>query len=376
MKRIKIFLVIIFAIAVTGCKEIYKPTIISSSTSYLVVEGVLNAGTGPTTIRLTRTFKLDDTARLRGENNARVIVEGKDNTTRELTTSGDGFYTSPVLNLLVNEEYRLKITTADGKEYLSDYVAAKKTPVIDSLGFRQDDKGVQVYVNTHDDSNNTWYYRWEYDETWEIRTYYNTNFKYVNGQVVARDPQDKVSICWKYDHSSAILVGSTASLQADIIFRAPLVFIPNGNEKLAVRYSILLRQYALDKQGYEFYEMMKKNTEGLGTIFDAQPSEIRGNIKCISDPGELVIGYISAPVIEEKRFFIERSQLQNWKFVQDCPEIRVKNDPDSIRLAYIGGGSIYDDYFDMGVVTHYLFSPIRCVECTARGGSVIRPSYW
>jgi len=375
MKRIKFFWVCLVFITGFACKEPYKPTIISSSNSYLVIEGVLNAGAGPTGIRLTRTFKLDDTARLRGERNAQVLVEGKDNTTRLLTMNGDGFYTSPNLNLVLNQEYRLRIITANGKEYLSDYVVAKKTPVIDSLGFRQDDKGVQVYVNTHDDSNNTHYYRWDYDETWEIRTYYNSNFKYVNGAVIPRVPGDEVSICWKYNSSSNILLGSSASLQSDIIYQAPVTFIGNGSEKLAVRYSIFLRQYALDTSGYEFYEMMKKNTENLGTIFDAQPSEIKGNVHCTSDPGELVIGYVSAAVIEEKRFFISANELRGWNFDQDCRKSDIPNHPDSIADAYSGGLSIFDAIY-APVITRYEVAPIRCVECTARGGSLTKPSYW
>ena len=123
-----------------ACREPYKPDLISSSNAYLVIEGVLNAGNGPTTIRLTRTFKLDDTAKVKGERNAKVLVEGKDNTTRQLIMDGDGIYTSPDLNLVLKNEYRLRIITANGKEYLSDYVLAKYTPPIDSLGFKQDDK--------------------------------------------------------------------------------------------------------------------------------------------------------------------------------------------------------------------------------------------
>ena len=376
MKGRKVFLCCLVLITVFGCREPYKPTIISSANSYLVIEGVLNAGTGPTRVRLTRTFKLDATATLKGESNAQVVVEGKDNTTRQLTMNGDGLYTSPNLNLVLNQEYRLRITTANGKEYLSDYVVARKTPAIESLGFRQDDNGVQVYVNTHDDSNNTRYYLWDYDETWQIRTYYYSNFKYVNSSVIPRGPGDDVSICWKYNSSSNILLGSSASLQSDIIYRAPVTFIGNGSEKLAVRYSILLRQYALDKSGYEFYEMMKKNTESLGTIFDAQPSEIRGNVHCTSDPGELVIGYVSAVDIEEKRFFISANELRGWKFNQDCPKLDIPNHPDSIKAAYSGGHSIFSQIFTGPGVMRYEIAPTPCVECTARGGSLIRPSYW
>lgn len=376
--RIKIFLTCFIIVVSFACKDPYKPHVVSSSISNLVVEGVLNAGTGPTSIRLTRSFKLDDTARLRGERNAQVSVEGKDNTTRQLIMNGDGFYTSPGLNLVINNEYRLRIVTTDGKEYLSDYVVAKKTPLIDSIGWDRDDKGVQLYANAHDDANDTRYYRWDYDETWEIRSYYYALFKYGgNSNVVPRDNRfESVFTCWKYDKSTRIILGSTARLQSDIISKGPIVFFPNGDERLAVRYSILLRQYAIDKQGYEFYEMMKKNTENIGTIFDPQPSEINGNIHSVSDPKELVIGYVSASVVEEKRFFISRSELPGWKFLEDCPEILVLNNPDSILAAHEGGGSFYGAVGSGTRPSHYQVSTLQCVECPARGGSLIKPSYW
>lgn len=377
MIRLKILLVGLVVVMGFGCKEIYRPAVISANNTFLVIEGVLNAGNGPTNLRLTRTFKLDDSARLRGEPNAVVAVEGKDNSTRQLTDAGSGFYSSPGLNLTIGQEYRVRINTSDGKEYLSDYVMAKQTPPIDSLGWRRDEKGLEIYVNTHDPSNNTRYYRWDFDETWEIRSYYDSEFKYVNGVVTARTRDESVYACWKYDFSDKILLGSSASLESDNIYRAPLALFMNGDEKLDVRYSILARQYALDRRGYEFYELMRKNTESLGSIFDAQPSEQRGNFRCVSNPGELVIGYLSAVTIEEKRMFISRIEIPFWNYYQYCPEIIVLNQRDSIRDAYEGGGSIYGAVFTpFNTISHYRFSKIQCVECPTRGGSLLKPSYW
>lgn len=377
MRKINYFISsLAVVILIIACKEPYEPTIISSNNSFLVVEGVLNAGTGPSSIRLSRTFKLDDSARLRGELNATVMVEGKDNITRQFTMTGDGIYTNPGLNLSFNQEYRLRIITASGKEYLSDYVVAKNTPPIDSLGFAQNERGVQVQVSTHDDNNNTRYYLWDFDETWEIRTFFYSKFKYENGAILPRDISEDISTCWKYSSSSSIIIGSSASLQADAIYRAPLTFIANGNEKLAVRYSPLVRQYALDKKGFEFYELMKKNTESLGSIFDAQPSEIRGNVHCVSDPAELVIGYVFASDIEEKRFFISKSQLNEWFFKQDCESYTIANDPDSIAAAYTTGLNAYDAIYMGPFIVRYYVARVPCVDCRRRGGSLIRPSYW
>ena len=376
MVRIRFILFLLLSGIAFACRDPYKPAIVSSSESYLVVEGVLNAGTGPTDIRLSRTFKLDDTAHFQTEDNAYVAVEGKDNITRQLVMNGGGIYSSPNLGLVLGQEYRLHIITTNGKEYLSEYITAKKTPLMDSVSFRQNDKGVQIYVTTHDPANNTRYYLWNFDETWEIWSYYHSNWKFENDVVHYRTPAEDVSTCWKYANSTNIILGTSASYQTDSLPEAPVNFIGNGDEKLAVRYSISVRQYALDKKGYEFYELMKKNTESLGTIFDAQPSQIKGNIFSVSDPTDPVIGYITASTVDEKRIFIERADLVDWRFDQFCQSIKIPNDLDSIRSAYSQGQQIYQEVYYGPFIVAYLFSIGRCVDCTERNGSTLRPPYW
>ena len=362
-----------------SCRDPYNPGLDSSSESYLVIEGVLNAGNGSTSLFLSRTFKLDDTAVLRTERNAMVTVEGKDNTTRQLAMTGDGIYTAPNLNLVLNQEYRLRIVTTAGKEYLSDYVVARQTPPIDDITFHQNDKGVQIHVTTHDNANSTRYYLWSYDETWEIRTYYYSKYRYINDTVLPRTQAEDVYTCWKYGSSNEILIGSSAAYETDTIPEAPVRFIGNGDERLAVRYSILVKQTGLDKKGYEFYELMKKNTESIGTIFDPQPSQVKGNIHSVSDPNEQVIGNIAATTVEEKRIFIEATDLDRWKFNQYCSSYDIVNNLDSIKFAYATGLSIYDAIFSRtqpNVIDKYQFSFAPCVDCTKRGGDLSRPPYW
>lgn len=378
MKDNILIIVVLVVMTGTGCKEIYKPEIISSPIRYLVVEGNLNPAAEPTAIRISRTFGLDDSARLRGENSAQVTVEGRDNSTRNLLPQGDGIYLNNGLNLSLGQEYRLRIKTADGNEYVSDYVVAHTTPPIDSIGWVRRDDGVQIHISTHDPAQATRYYRWEFDETWEIHSYYFSEFKYVNGVVSPRSTQEYVYACWKYDFSNRIVLGSSASLQTDHIYRAPVTKIYNGDERLDVRYSILVRQYALDKPAYEFYDLMRKNTENLGSIFNPQPSEQRGNFHCTTKPAEPVIGYLTASTVEQQRRFIAAHEIPSgWFIYEDCPEEIILNHPDSIRQAYDGGGSIWSAVFTtMGTLSHYKFSRIECVECTARNGSLQKPSYW
>ena len=53
-----------------------------------------------------------------------------------------------------------------------------------------------------------------------------------------------------------------------------------------------VQQRALSKEGYEYYLNVQQQNEEMGGIFTPQPSEIQGNISCISQPERRTIGYV------------------------------------------------------------------------------------
>lgn len=361
-----------------GCKEPFEADLPSVPQGYLVVEGFINAQ-GSTNIKLSRTTPIDQKKTYKPESRALVNIEGDDNSSYTLSESAIGVYTSASLVLNPARKYRLRIKTNNAKEYLSEFTAVKITPAIDSVNWKEDDKGVTIYANTHDDQNKTIYYRWDFDETWEINSAYASGFRYVNGIIrptLSTDPE--IYFCWKYDTSSTILVASSEKLNEDIIHLNPILFIPSLDERLGVRYSIMVRQYALDKAGYQFYEQMKKNTESLGSIFDPQPSAISGNIHSASDPNETVIGYMTVSTMKEKRIFVSAGQLQNpgFRMYNLCAIDTVPNHPDSIKAVIPHSVIPYNAVYQGPFITHYLASTPACVDCRQRGGINVKPSYW
>lgn len=377
---------ILLPLVLVSCKERFEPNLPVEPQGYLVVEGFINAE-GPSQIKLSRSTAIDEDQTLKAELNASIAIEGDDNSSFLLSGLADGIYSAPALPINPSQKYRLRIRTIDAKEYLSDFVEVKITPAIDSVSWLQENNGVQVYVNTHDPLNKTTYYRWDYDETWEIHSAYVASFKLdridpATGQRIIREinaSDPPIYTCWKYDTATTILLGSSAKLENDIIYRQPIVFMPRMDERIGVRYSIQVRQYALDKEGYEFMEQMKKNTESLGTIFDPQPSALRGNIRCTSHPDELVIGYVHATTVAQVRMFLSRSQLagQGFSIYSICESIDVPNNQDSLRL-HIPNGWPYEGIYGNagGGIIAYKVSSERCVDCTSRGGKNVRPSFW
>ena len=370
-----------------SCKDIYDPHIEAKTTGLLVVEGFINTGQGPTTIRLSRSSDLQN-ASLNPEFNAQVTVEGDDGSNYILDANGNGIYSKTQLVLNNGIKYRLHIRTADGKEYASDYAPVKYTPSIDSITWQRENDGLRIYTNARDPQNATKYYQWKYEETWEIHSAFHTSIKYIRDTIRTNDvialvyrlPDHNADTtlykCWSTLNSSSIILGSTEKLTSDVVY-LPVQYIEPHSEKLSVLYSINLRQYAISHDNYLFLQKMKKNTEQLGTIFDPQPSEISGNIHCLSDSNETVIGFIEATQEQVKRIFISNSEVPGWGYDPDCVVVAIDNNLDSIKKhasdLYPTTPASLDPF---GSILKFLATNDKnCMDCTFRGISQ-KPDFW
>lgn len=394
---------LVLLISIMGCRKSYNPPAISSPGSYLVVEGVINSGTDSTFIKLSRTVNLSGTVTANPVLQAVLAVESDRAAIYPLAETSNGYYVSTGLNLDNTRKYRLRIQT-NGELYLSDFVPVVNSPAIDSVNYVIKNDGLQIYVSTHDPRNATHYYRWNYNETWVFHSNYSSFFKSNGDTVLARTlVNDEVYTCWGNDTSNTINIASSAKLSKDVISNIPITFVASTSEKLGTEYSIIVKQYALTGDAYNFWVNLKKNTEQLGSIFDAQPSQINGNIHSTTNPSEPVIGYISAGAVASQRIFIKNQQLPSW-----IPTPAYTNCAlDSLRFVYQPPHSIVpvlqeDEFFNyksgLFVGSPYQLIPINaidsfivrkgmdsllghtgatpnCVDCTLRGTNK-QPAFW
>ena len=371
------FIVFICILFVSGCKVPYDPPVKSSNMHFLVVDGFMNAN-GMTDIRLTRTRNITwgDTAANINETGAHVVIEDESSSGMPLFEGSQGHYYGSY-SLTPGARYRLRITTSDQKEYVSDFVTCKITPPIDNIGWKYNDAGdVQIYVNTHDPENKTIYYRWDYKETWEFHSQYYSMFKYNKDSNIVQQRTVPVFVCYRDRNSSSIFLGSSAKLNEDVIHEGPLALIPNHDRRISVLYSTLITQYALDSAGYNYWYAMKGNTENVGSIFDPQPNQTKGNIHNISDSSETVIGYIGAGTLQQQRIFIYNSELRaGWNQPANCTEYDVPMD--SIGYYYGGGAFIPYSSDPPGSPNPkgYFSASATCVDCTLTG-SPDKPAFW
>ena len=383
-------ILIIICTAFAACKKLITSAAITAPNNYLVVNGNI-AVNDVTTISLSRTVKITDSVSSKPELNATVTIVGSQGSSYPLTSDNKGNYVSAALNLSTTQSYRLKITTSDGKQYASDFVPVKNSPPIDSVGYGIQNNNLRINVNTHDAANNTHYYRWDYTETYIIHSQYYSHYMVVNHDTVLSRPADQqIYQCWVTDTSSTIVLGSSAKLSKDVISDQQITAIPFNSGKGYIRYSILVIQYALTTDAYNYFTLLKKNTEQIGGIFDAQPSELTGNIHSTSNPNEPVIGYITAGSVTQQRIFIDNKDLPGWAVSKSDPAcsadtllyrhvIPLKVGPPLVQrevhdLIYTGIKTPIDI---VGVYPTGGFTGAfpQCVDCTLKGVNK-QPAFW
>ncbi len=376
-KGLIIYALFIFFILLQACKEPYFPEVVEAPNSFLVVDGMIKVGGDSTIIRLTRTRNLVDSNVLITENDAFVVLEGDRGGFYPFSRMGNGYYGTAPLQLNTAEKFSLKIVTRDNKEYRSAFVPVKPTPPIDSLSWVRD-TSVTVRVSTQDPSGKSRFYRWEFEETWEYNSFYESilGFDYGTNLPYFLEPKDYLSRCWSSEKSATILLASTNNQVDDIVENLPVTTIVQGSDKVSVRYSILVKQYALTKEAFEYWQLLRKNTNELGSIFGNQPAELISNIKCVSNPDEPVVGFVSISSVQQQRLFIRRGELSGWYpdySLQTLCEPKIVG-PDSLSYYLQRNKNLMQAYNITGGGT--ALADKRCIDCRIRGGITKMPSFW
>ncbi|MBC6988091.1 DUF4249 domain-containing protein [Hymenobacter sp. BT491] len=369
-----------------SCIDRFEPKVAQKSVGYLVIDGAINAA-GVSTIRLSRTQNLGNKTAPPAEIKANVFIEQEAGTRYPLAETAPGTYTSAVLTLSPDKRYRLFVRSSGQREYASDFVQAKITPAIDSVTWQISDKGLQFYVNAHDAANNTRYYRWDYEETWDFNSAFRAQIELRNNrlQLLTED----INHCWATARAPSIKLSSTVKLTQDVVTHYPLTLLPSNSTKLQVKYSILVRQYALTAAEFAYWELLQKNTESLGTLFDPLPSQLVGNVHALSDASETVIGFVGVQSVTEQRLFIDRNRdlprTNAWLPVtgyESCVRvdtILVRNPTGPQDPRYI---SYFKDnpfapieFIDSRTKPAYSYSTAECVDCRKRGTNK-QPDFW
>lgn len=362
-------------LVIDSCVEPFSPPEVNSDENYLVIDGFLNvSGTDSTRIELRRTQNVNANALPIIETGAQLAVEEENGGTWPLAETSAGVYVLAPRQYNRAGKYRLRIKTKDNQEYLSEYVGVSITPPIDSVTYKVDPvlNAAVFYVNTHDAQNKTQFYRWKFEETWEYEAAYYSALMVRNDSVVVRP--ENINKCWGKLKSGSILLGTTVKLSSDIIKDLPLNRVPISTNKLFIKYSILVRQYGLSRQAFEYWTDLSKTTQGTGSLFDVLPSQVTGNIRHVSNARMLAFGYFSAATEETRRFTIA-PRLGTFPRCTEPDTIPIRCSPRDADECALTTPKLLLTYWGPRSDS-VLVAAHSCADCRLQGGTTERPSYW
>lgn len=309
-------LVIILLVHYACIEEYIPPSVTIKSHNYLTVDGILFRGDSLKTITLSRSLDAwsPDSAYAKVNDATVSIVDDLSNTI-VFHLSEAGVYQSD-FNPEFDRSYQLFILDEQGNEFISDQVSMVPSPEIDSIYWSlkndllsgdEPQPGIEIMVATHNDAVQPSYFKWEYAEAWEVPSYYRGFYKYVDGEFVFST--EIPYSCWEDNISSDIILGSTDKYFMNQITDEVIQQIPFTMNKLYYRYSIEVRQYAVDKNAFDFWKQLENSNETSGSLFDPQPAELKGNIINVHDPEDPVMGYFDIYDDKKQRIFIDRTEL-------------------------------------------------------------------
>lgn len=362
-----------FMLIPTGCVTQFMPEL-EENRELLVVEGLVTDQPETNIIRLTRSLPLDKKANVKPVLGYTVRIFDDLGNSWTLKETGNGYYITDSLQFRgeIGRTYTLKINGKGGGPYNHSYeslpIEMKPVPAIDKLFFERElidagnedrppREGCIIYLDSKDKGEECNYFRWDYIETWEIRLPYDVPNR----------------ICWTTNRSTSILIKNTTLLSENSVNRYPVNLLSNETDRLAYKYSILVIQYSINEQEFDYWDKMRKIAEQTGSLYDIIPASIQGNIYCVDDPGEKVLGYFSVSAKTSRRLFIEDKFSGQVDIYRDCANGTI---PAGQAISGLGKyvWVIIDGSFENPPVKVITYNK-SCADCTVRG-TKIRPDFW
>jgi hypothetical protein len=392
----------------------------------LVVEGTITNEFKRQTIKLSRTVLLEQNEQAL-ENDAVVMVRDNQQNSYTFVQNSLGVYVSTVeFQAQPNIIYNLEITTSNGSQYKSQNTQLSPISQIDELYAEYVDEnngpGVQVFVDSDNQSSNAQFFRYEYEETYKIVAplyipieavfsnfieVFPSGDRLVFYDTTIIDRAQEEQTCYASATNKNIIQTNTGDLNENTILRFPIRFISEekGDEPieqeeieenktledisiLRDRYSILVRQYVQNQESYAFYDILNQLGNNESILSEIQPGFVKGNINAITNSDEKIIGFFDVASVSEKRIFFDATDfnLETPRYIYECNELSFNyNDNTVLDMSLNQKREIYRLSTDFNYYSKEDPRPIgeniwrianpECCNCTTVGFNV-EPDFW
>lgn len=367
------------------------------------------------TLSRARPFEQDS---ITPERNAQVSIIENSGTSFEFEETAPGHYVSvSVINAKSGNDYELKITTSNGASYTSaTETMPEKVPIAD-LEFKREtndlnEDGVAVVLNNESLGNQPRYFRYDYEENYEIRAPNWDPFEFDIIDSIACTDGDafevaikvknslKGRICYGQKSSSKIILASTDNLEGNVVSDFQVRFVNRENYILTHRYSIQVNQYSQSADAHSYYQSLEAFSVSQNVFSETQPGFLSGNVSSETDSEQNVIGYFETAAISSRRIYFNYEELFPEESLPEYPVScsNIGNPlliPEGYHCTMLDGSGVCDGNCDSPLITQiqakllvfaaekepfdriapFYTLPYACGDCTVLG-SDIKPDFW
>ncbi len=319
---------LVFVVFLVGCEEIYTPKI-ESREAILVADARIVFGGNNNFIRLYKTHGFYEKGiQYPPVSGAEVSILDDKNVEHRLFESIPGNYTAN-FSLDPQYHYKLKIIT-EGNTYESSFEPVPPLPDLDTVygeaGIKivkeggnnsaeqiNEVEGVHLYGDILNEKEYP-YYRFttrkvmQYTYTMQIGDFEETVYAWSSFY-----PKENFNVAAPPEFSS-----STAIIKHPLTFLTRWPYIGQG--KRFAGWILMLYQHGISESAYNYYNDLNNQINAQGRLFDPLYVQARGNLKCINDSTQIVLGNFEIANIKEHRFFVQYSAVEEGSyFIKTIP---------------------------------------------------------
>lgn len=383
------FIISLIVLVLVGCTDFIEIET-ENFENILVINANITSDNKKQKVSISRTYKSGFEKVV--ETEAEVFITDNLNNTYFFSeeVKGEGVYLSnSSFAVLKNRQYQLTVITSDGERYTSSFVEPINTSVLENvrpvyLTNDLGEEGIGIKVDSYDSEGIANYFRYEYEETYQIIspivTAFDLNIVSENPAVVEIvDKEDNEQVCYNTLYSNDILIANSEQLGESRVSNFQIKFIPKFDFKIRNRYSILVHQFVQSREANAFYNSLKEFSSSENLFSQTQPGFITGNIKS-SNENVKVIGFFEVSMVSSKRIFFNHKDLipdfNNSPFPFDCNTISFNTSQSSLMnmIDLLKAGRYEFTTYDYQTNTYGLVER-ECVDCTILG-STTKPDFW
>ncbi len=364
----------------------------------IVIEANISNEMKQHVVYISRSFSFEDEG-ASPETNSQVSVTAGESTINFTEETPGTYVSNEAFSAKSGIDYRLFVTTSSGKSYTTPSVQLPVETKIDRVYASREFNSIgneimAIKVDSYDQSRESNYYRYEYEETYKIiaPNWVRPDFIILEDEegnelpapgFTVRSTDEKV--CYNTVLSNSIIQTSTTNLDEDRVSGFPVRTISSEDPIISHRYSILVKQYVQSLEAYSYYYTLDQLTGSGNALSQIQPGFISSNIVSTDDREEKILGFFGVSTVSEERFFFN---YEDFFPGERLPPYFVNCGFSAPPIVTEGGTTPLKDAIQAGLVKFlrenldlgsgegpYDVVPRACGDCTVLGTSE-EPDFW